>query len=234
MKKNTTNTTTTTTTTANTTTTNTNTPATKNTPATVPTFADALRALYARNTGAGLTGKERAEALHGGDTALAYRVAVYAARKACAAYVLATANDAATADTVKATRGAFYDAMRTVYAFSGARVNAADGVQLPGLFAVRMDVVKRVKTAADVVTADGASVDTYEKRRVCVVPSDSVWFKAVETAAGARLSGVDIHGRAANVYADIADAPAAAARRAPRPEGTNETPAPAANETPAA
>ena len=223
MKKNTTNTTNTT-----------NTPATKNTPRLVPTFADALRALYARNTGAGLTGKERTEALHGGDVALAYRTAAYIARRACAAYVLSMAYDNAAADDVKRARGAFYDALRNVYAFSGARVNAADGVQLPGLFAVRMDVVKRVKTAADVVTADGASVDTYEKRRTCVAPSDSVWFKAIETAAGARLSGVDIAGRAASVYADIATAPAAALRRAPRPEGTNETPAPTANETPAA
>lgn len=195
--------------------TNTNvTPATKNTPVTVSTFADALRALYARNSGAGLTGKERTEALHGGDTALAYRVAVYAARKACAAYVLAMATDGKTATGA---RNTFYNALRAVYAFSGARVNAADGVQLPALFGVRMDVVRRVKTAADVVTADGASVDTYEKRRTCVVPSDAIWFKALETAAGARLAGVDIAGRAAGVYADIAAAPATAAKSAPRP-----------------
>lgn len=235
MKKNTTNTTTTTT--ANT---NTNTPATNTTPATKnsanvkPFFAVAVSNLYARNTSRGLDAKERRESLGGGDTFLAYRVACYKARKACAAYVLAMADDTATAANVNTTRSAFYDALRVVYSFSGARVNAVDGVKLPGLFAVRMDTVKRVKVRADVVTADGASVDTYEKRRVCVEPSDAVWFAALENMAGSRLAGVDIHAAAALAYANIADAPATAAKRAPRPEGTNETPAPTANETPAA
>lgn len=229
MKKNTTNTTNTTPAT------NTSaTPAKKNSANVKPFFAVAVSNLYARNTTRGLDAKERRESLGGGDTFMSYRVACYKARKACAAYVLAMADDAATAANVSATRGAFYDALRVVYSFSGARVNAVDGVKLPALFAVRMDAVKRVKVRADVVTTDGASVDTYEKRRVCVGPSDTIWFAALENMAGSRLAGVDVHAAAALAYANIADAPATAAKSAPRPEGTNETPAPTANETPAA
>ena len=195
----------------------TTTPATKLSDAFVPGFAVAVCNLYMRNTARGLTGKERTEALGGADHCLTYRAACYKARKACAAYAVAMASDDVAPDAVKAARDAFYCALRDAYAFSGARVNAVDGVKLPALFAVRMDTVKRVKVRADVLTADGASVDTYEKRRVAVAPSDAVWMAALENMAGSRLNGVDVAAMAARAYADLTDAPQTAAKKAPRP-----------------
>lgn len=188
------------------------------------TFADAVRVWYARNTAAGMPARERAEALHGGDNALAYRVAAYAARRACAAFVLASATDApqdakerrAAADAVRRTRDAFYAALRDVYAFSGVRVDALDAVKLPALFAVRMDAPRRVHVGADVVTAEGAAVETYERRRVVSVPTDAVWLAALDAQAGRKLAGVDVVERARDVYADIKERPTTAAKDAPR------------------